>query len=425
MARNYAQAVRLAERENEKNRRIQTVSKGYSISSLVREFHPTQNLLLDGADEYRKTALYRWIERLYCSEDAYQYPIVVISLERETIGGYFQQQLAEGTIPFCRNFVRINARKSRTSGYEFGLGLPKTDVHSLLTSFAARRKLDLSLWTIFDSIWDMLDEYGYETNLDNLEKVYRLGRERLAYLLESAGKKAAAQSCRNSADEYEKVRQVLRHLTETFDPLAGTGNKSSLAAEVPQQMHWRKQPGLPMLYFELSDWILPDFLEYIQAELKYISSMVKPLVIIDSVNLQQNPDEATEFYKYISMRPGIALTLTAGNCVSLFPQRNASEAIAALDGAYKFLMILMKSTNDPIPLTGHRVGKYRHIVVNDSAGVHREAFHIFSDGVNTGSSRTEEMLERIRVDDLQELENDDCYVLTETDWYKFVHVTFK
>ena len=425
MARTYAQAVRLAEQENRRNRRIETVPKGYTISSLFREFHPTQNLLLDGSDDFRKTALYRWIERLYRSEDAYQYPIVVISLQRETIGDYFQQQLVDRDIPLCRSFVRINEQLSRNAGYEFGLGLPRTDVHSLLSCFAARKKLDLSLWTIFDSIWDMLEEYGYETNLDNLEKVYRLGREQLAYLLDCAGKKAAAQSCRNSAEEYEKVNQILKDMIETFAPLAGNGQKSSLAAHVRQQMKWRQLPGLPMIYFELPDRILPDFLEYIQAELKYISSMVKPLVIIDSVNLQQDPNEATEFYKYISMRPGIALTLTAGNCVSLFPQRNASEAIAALDGAYKFLMILMKSTNDPIPLTGHRVGKYRHVVINNNAGVHRQAFHFFNDGVDNGWTRTEEMLERLRVDDLQELEDDDCYVLTETEWYKFVHIAFR
>ena len=117
--------------------------------------------------------------------------------------------------------------------------------------------------------------------------------------------------------------------------------------------------------------------------------------------------------------------MTAANCLSLLPQNDPKTAMASLDGAYRFRMILMQSTNDAASLTGHRVGSYQHLTINENRTTHRETFHLFRDGVNAGWSETRESRERIRLDDVHELDQNDCYELTETGWFKYTHMIFR
>ena len=77
----YKSAVKKAEQTNRKRRKesgVELRSAREKMSSfLFREVKPLDNLLLDGNDEDRYAALYRWLEQLYASGDVADCPVIV------------------------------------------------------------------------------------------------------------------------------------------------------------------------------------------------------------------------------------------------------------------------------------------------------------------------------------------------------------
>ena len=193
----YNSAVKKAEKDNRRRRRESGVEilngKEKMSAYLYQRVNPLDNLLLDGNDEDRSAAMYRWLEQLYASQTAVDCPLIVTGPGHlDKVMEKLASNIDSGRIGQYRPFYWIGRD---AVPYEFFLGMDVSQMQEVLSVYAEKNRFELSDWMIFQSVCDLLEQNGYELTLANLDKMYHLRRDELAELFTGANMQSAALAC--------------------------------------------------------------------------------------------------------------------------------------------------------------------------------------------------------------------------------------
>ena len=406
----YNTAVRKAEQLNRKRRResgVEIVNARMKMSAfLYKGASSLTNLLLDGNDRDRNAALYRWLEQLYASVDAADYPVVVTGPRSlDDVIERLISNVNSGSVDEARPLYWI---RNDCVPYEFFLGMNVSQIQEVLSVYAENNSFEISDWLIFASVCDLLEKNGYELTLANLNKMYQLQRDELADLFSSAGMQSAALACSRDSQEFFRMQQVLQSMMIKFDQLGGR-NGSGISIIEKVQKARAEGENMPVFYIPSSSAYSRDLLEYLSAELRQISSYTDQILVLESVGIEQD----TKFWKYISRQSGVHLTLSSSSCLSMLGGGDAESMFEMLDGIYDFLMILLKSTNDIEKLTRNRSVEYDFVRVSRNVGVEHEFMRFLPRGRHDGYTESIEKRRNLRNEDMAELpERGGCIVVS-------------
>ena len=410
-------AEKQAGRENQAEQGIRIVRQKFRMEDYLYNRVPSNSsLLIDGYGKARQMTLDCWLRQLYEDEDVREHPIIVVSKDSRLAEEMLNDMdVLQGT----RDFILIN---HENRDYDLLLGLSHTSASTILRSYASQKNMNITGWEVFTGVFHLLEKYNYETSLLNLHKVFKLPASKLAELLEVSGCSLAAQECRREdSREKDQIGQVLESMVLNFEPILNMSNEGCSITE-RVKIAEKEQKDMPFLYFSLEDRMISDFLEYLQSELREISSF-HPLLVIDSVALQQG-QEQTHFLEYILNSQKLSLTLTAESCFSLFPV-GIEGFFERLDAKYHFLMIFFHSANEVEKLTRARVGTYSRRQIAEHTGLQKGFFDILPKG--TADGWAEMITEKVRVsgEDVRSLLKWQCLIVEKDGGiYKYTNIDF-
>lgn len=418
----YNTAVKKAEKDNRRRRRESGVEilngKEKMSAYLYQRVNPLDNLLLDGNDEDRSAAMYRWLEQLYASQTAVDCPLIVTGPGHlDKVMERLASNIDSGRIGQYRPFYWIGRD---AVPYEFFLGMDVSQMQEVLSVYAEKNRFELSDWMIFQSVCDLLEQNGYELTLANLDKMYHLRRDELAELFTGANMQSAALACSREDKEFSRMQQVLASMMNRFGPLV---NKNESGISIIEKVERAKAEGTPMplFYIPVSSLYSGDLLEYLSAELRQVSVYTEQILVLESTVIGQD----TRFWDYISSSSSVHLTLSARSCLSLLGGKEAEALFETLDGIYDFLMILLKSTNDIEKLTKNRSVEYDFTRVSRNRGTEREFMRFVPRGSHDGYSESTERRLNLRNEDMAELPaHGGCIVVSGHSIYIYTQMIF-
>lgn len=394
-------------RENKAKRNIPEIGGFFSqqsISDYLREnIRPEWNFLINGTGYNRECALFRRMEQLYSEESMYHRPIVMLTSEKSNVLNEFERAIAEKRVGFVRPFVKV-AQDSPC--YNPFLGLDANAIEEAIAAIAEfYPTINISNWNknVFYAVCEILDKYGYVLSLDNLQKVFSKENEVIESMLRAEGKITQAQSA--NRDGFSAIYPSLNQLYNEFRWISSDQDRFSIISEVQKRRQESKR--MPFFGFVLSDSFRRDFMECLAIELKEITKYCRPVLIIDSVALNQTTQtRRTRFFEYVSNAADLIINLSGEACSSLIPEDTLSDFVKAKG----FRMCLTKGSAATEELTRIEVGVYDHIDINYSGGRVRGTFQVISHDKNYGMGESiDHDRARIRGMDIRDMGENEAY----------------
>ncbi len=367
-------------KENEMNRNISVMKKFGSIpiSDYLKQYIASDwNFLINGTGANREHTLYYRLVQLYSDRQMFHRPIIMITSENSHVLNDFEQDIEEKQISFVRPFVRVSRENAYYNPF---LGMDIDSIEEVVEAIAEfYPTLDISKWNknVFHAVCEILDKYGYELSLENLCKVFAEEKGQIEAMFQAERRMTASQSANN--EEFVGIYPALLQLLKTFQPLTTGEKRFSMLQEIKK----RKESAMrmPFFGFVLPDSCRRDFMEYLAIEIKEITRYCNPILVIDSVELNQTAKETrTRFFEYVSNASDIAMNLSGEACSSLIPANQLGTFIKAKG----FRMCFTKGSAATEDLTRIEVGTYIHTDINHTQGKTRETFHILSRDQNEG-----------------------------------------
>ncbi len=369
-------------RDNEKNRNVPIVGSIFKqhVRDYLRSNIPAAgNFLINGTGENRESVLFQRMVQLYSDPLIFDRPIIMITSAENEVLDRFERSLAENASRRVRPFAKVSRENNC---YKPFLEMSPADIQEVAAAVSKFYPTqNMADWNsnVFQSMCEIMDRHGYMTSLQNLEKVFSVEKGLIEDVFRSEGRILAVQSVNN--EKYTAIYAALHNLQEKFQKITGgmEDGSFSMLSQVKQRRAEKKR--MPFFGFVLEDGFQREFLEYLAVEIKRMTDECRPIIIIDSVKLNQAPaGSTTAFYEYISRAGDTAVNLSGESCCALLPDNDRDNFI----GGKGFYMCLTTGGAAAEALTKAEVGTYKHVDVTHNRNKRREAFHLISEDSSEG-----------------------------------------
>lgn len=391
-------------RQNEKNRNIPTDNlwPKQHIGRYLREnIKPNWNFLINGSGNNRTSTLFQRILQLYQDDMVREQPLIIISCNNKLLNR-IEQIIYNKEIKTVRPFAKIDADNPC---YKPFAGM---NAYEIEETFAIITKSDHTLnfeqWNnlLFHSVCKVLDKYDYELSINNLQKIFKAKRQDIIQMLRREG--FLNETEQTSENSFNAIGTIIDNIYQKFAFISSYCDGRSLVEQV--RLRKNLNDSMPCYCFNISDGIRKEFLNYLSQELRMISEISKPIIVVDSVPLAGSEDgEDDYFFKYLYSAVNISLNLSGESCDALIPNRNFEAFIKAKC----FRMCFTKGGASGENLSKIEMGSYEHIFVKENRGEVVATFHLISHDKHYDMGTDIDNRLRIRGDDLRELSDKEAY----------------
>lgn len=391
-------------RQNEKNRNIPTDNlwPKQHIGRYLREnINSNWNFLINGNGNNRASTLFQRILQLYEDDNIMQRPIIVISSDTGLLN-MLEEIIYNREIRRVRPFAKIDIENPY---YKPFAGMNAYEIEkTIAVILASDNTLNFEKWNhlIFHSVCKVLEKYEYELSINNLQKIFEAKREEIIQMLRMEGFQSETEE--TNENSFSTIGMIINNICQKFACISSYTEETSLL----EQVRFRKKANknMPCYCFNISDGIRTTFLNYLSEELRMISEICNPIIVIDSVPLIGHDDSETDyFFQYLYSAVNVSLNLSAEACDALISHVNFEAFIKAK----RFRMCFTQGGASGENLSKIELGSYEHILVKENQGKVVETFHFISHDKHYDSATDFETRLRIRGEDLRALSDKEAY----------------